>query len=166
MFYISIFSHCMKRSKFFQAALLVLLVACSRTESPYEHTLQSVEYKDLMNLSDSLQIPSVHAKTLLVIPTRGCTSCIQAALEFTKTKQPDTPVTVIVTGQSAKFSSLLVQKFGIDPSAYTFDKKGLFLKAGLIDIYPTLFRLSGDYTIAVHLDATNIHDELKAAGLE
>lgn len=78
---------------------------------------------------------------LLVIPTSGCGPCIQEALEFTAKHENTTKLSVVVSGRSKRFRTLLVSKFGVDTAKVVFDKEALATQWGLITIYPTLFRL-------------------------
>lgn len=143
---------------------LLLLISCEPSAGD-EHKLSSDEYAKLTKLSDELKVPSVHKRTLLIIPTHGCASCIQAAMEFTARRKDEPEPTVVISGTSSKFSTLMVNKFGIDPARIIIDREGLSLKHGLINIFPVLFRTSGDYTLSKELDANNIHEELTKAGL-
>lgn len=143
---------------------LLLVLACGDARKD-EHRLTSEEYAKLTSMSNELNVPSVHSNMILDIPTQGCGSCIQAALEFTARNAEQSELAVIVSSRSTKLASLLLSKYKINPERIRLDKEGLSQKYGLITIYPVLFKSSGDYTVAVQLDASNIKEELTKVGL-
>ena len=141
-------------------SLLIILFSC-RGSAEDGRTLTSSEYDDLKALTTELNVPSVHQKMMLVIPSRGCIGCIASALEFVKDHQGHPDLTVIVTGATKKFSTLLTRKYHLDPGKLVFENEGKFLKRGLITIYPTLFKEADDATVAVDLEAENAVTELQ-----
>lgn len=151
-------------SRLIELSLLAVsvMVAC---EKPTDHALSSSQYENLMKFTNEEGIPSVHQKMLLVIPTQGCGPCIDKALKFVEGKSTFDDLTVVVSTRSTKQFNNLMRKYGVDKTLITFDNKALSFQYDLITIYPTLFRVSGEYTLGVHLDATNIEEELKKARL-
>jgi hypothetical protein len=95
----------------------------------------------LSRFAEAVHVPPVEEKMLLIIPTSGCGPCIQEALEFTAKHENTTKLSVVVSGRSKRFRTLLVSKFGVDTAKVVFDKEALATQWGLITIYPTWFRL-------------------------
>jgi hypothetical protein len=118
----------------------VVLAACGPvTERPKDAA--AIRSNKLSRFAEALHVPSVQEKMLLVIPTSGCGPCIQEALQFTAKHENSTKLSVVVSGRSKRFRTLLVSKFGVDTSKVVFDKEALATQWNLISIYPTLFRL-------------------------
>lgn len=120
--------------------MFVFLAACGpTTERP--KTAAAIRGDKLSRFAETLHVPSVQEKMLLVIPTSGCGPCIQEALQFTARHENTTRLSVVVSGRSKRFRALLVSKFGVDTAKVVFDKDALATQWSLISIYPTLFRL-------------------------
>ncbi|RAV99508.1 hypothetical protein DQQ10_18050 [Pseudochryseolinea flava] len=144
---------------------MLVATACKKQSTP-EHALNAKEYKSLRFLTDTLGVPNVHQKIILAIPSRGCASCIEAAMKYAKQNEGEPKITIIITGASSKFTRALAKKYQLDENRFVVDTKGMFLSKGLVTIYPTIFKPVDDYTMATHLDATNIRDELGKIGIE
>lgn len=168
--------------------VLTIAVACGpRTEPPAgsrEATKQgsastSVQAKDflrdhqvllqeekLSQLTTELKVLPVREKMLLVIPTHGCGSCIEAALKYTARHDERERLTTVVSGTSKRYYTLAAHKFGIDTARIIFDKETRPSRYGLITIYPTLFQVNPDGAIvATDLDSGNLPAVLANAGL-
>jgi hypothetical protein len=125
-----------------------------------------LQAEKLSQLTAELKVPPVTEKMLLVIPTHGCGSCIEAALKYTARHDEREKLTTVVSGTSKRYYTLAAHKFGIDTTKIIFDKKTRPTRYGLITIYPTLFQVNSDGAIvATDLDSGNLPKVFAEAGL-
>jgi hypothetical protein len=140
-------------------ALGVVLAACGSGAGHREGP--PAKDDKLSRFTEAVHVPPVEEKMLLVIPTSGCGPCIQSALEFTAKHENTTKLSVVVSGRSKRFRTLLVRKFGVDTAKVVFDKEALASQWGMITIYPTLFRVNEQGKI----DSAALSPEAKEAVL-
>ncbi|MBT1712179.1 hypothetical protein KK062_28315 [Fulvivirgaceae bacterium PWU5] len=125
-----------------------------------------LQEEKLSQLTAELKVHPVTEKMLLVIPTHGCGSCIEAALKYTARHDEREKLTTVVSGTSKRYYMLAAHKFGIDTARIIFDKETRPARYGLITIYPTLFQANADGTIvATDLDSGNLPKVFADAGL-
>ncbi|MCD9014425.1 hypothetical protein [Parachryseolinea silvisoli] len=125
-----------------------------------------LQKEKLSQLTTELNVQPVKEKMLLVIPTHGCGSCIEAALKYTSRHDEREKLTTVVSGTSKRYYTLAAHKFGIDTAKIIFDKETRPNRYGLITLYPTLFQVTPDGTIvATDLDSGNLPKVFADAGL-
>lgn len=156
---------CRRRSSFYFCIVVgCILFSCSPDKE--EKRLTSEQYLKLTQFATKLGVPYVGSKMMLIIPTQGCASCIQSALEFTSRNYNHDRLSIVVSGRGKKTVALQLKKFGVDPKQVILDNDGLATRSDLISIYPVLFYSHDDYTISVDLDAGNIKEELAKVEVE
>jgi hypothetical protein len=133
--------------------ILCLYITCSSC-GVESGTVEEMNY-NVINLLD--QIKKNNTTYIVVIPGAGCSGCVTEAEEFVQSHANSNKYYFIFTDYHSK--KILGLKLGIDtnPKNMHFDELGLFSKARLYSLYPTVFKLNDKFEVISYeyLDPNN-----------